>query len=273
MKAASSVELTAIRLAFIGHGREALYSPRQVDIIARAVLTRVHRMSLFGRWSVGLFLVCCALTVSAAPNDPFEPLNRKVMAFNDVADRYVLSPVARAYLFVLPTPLERGVHNVFVNLDGPLVAINQLLQGKPGLAAQDTGRFLLNTTVGLVGIFDVASKVGLARHEEDFGQTFALWGVPTGPYIVVPLLGPSTPLFITGDVFAIGTQPLTYLQNPYWRYGLRGVSVIDTRAQLLETEKLISGDRYNFIRDAYLQHREFLIKDGNVRDTFLDEEN
>lgn len=230
-------------------------------------------MVRFGSRFFCLTLVCCAAVAHAAPNDPFESFNRKVMDFNDVADRYVLSPAARAYQFVLPAPIERGLHNAFVNLDGPIVIVNQVLQGKPMLALRDTGRFVLNTTVGLVGLIDVATPAGLERHDEDFGQTFARWGIPQGPFLVLPLWGPTTPLFAAGDALGTFAQPIGYIENGYWRYGVRALSLIDTRAQLLETEKLISGDRYVFIRDAYLQRRDYLIKDGNVPDTFLDEEN
>ena len=156
-------------------------------------------MFLFGRRLLCLILVCSAAVARAAPNDPFESFNRKVMGFNDVAERYVLTPVARAYQFVLPAPVERGLHNAFVNLDGPIVIVNQVLQGKPVLALRDTGRFVLNTTVGLVGLIDVATPIGLDRHVEDFGQTFAVWGIPQGPFLVFPLWGPTTPLFVTGD--------------------------------------------------------------------------
>ena len=226
-------------------------------------------MLVFGRQILGLLLVFCALAVSAAPNDPYESLNRKVMGFNDVADRWVLAPVARVY-HLLPLPIESRLHNAFVNLDGPVVIINQLLQGKPALALRDTGRFVLNTTVGLVGVFDVAQTVGLPRHDEDFGQTFEVWGIPAGPYIVLPLLGPSTPLYAVGDALETFAKPLSYLDEPLLRYGLRALGVVDKRAQLLEAEGLVSGDRYVFVRDAYLQRREFLVHDGNVPDAFLD---
>lgn len=230
-------------------------------------------MTAAGRWVFGLLLAFSSVSAIAAPDDPLEPFNRKVQGFNDFLDGYLLRPVAVAYDFVTPQPIERGIHNVFLNLDGPLVAINQLLQGKPLLAFKDTSRFLLNSTVGLAGLFDVATKVGLDRHDEDFGQTFTVWGIPSGPYLVLPFFGPSTAagtFGIAADTFA---EPLTYVNPAATRYGAKAFGYVDLRTQLLDADKLITGDRYLFFRDAYLQRRNFLVHDGQVRDTFLDEEN
>jgi phospholipid-binding lipoprotein MlaA len=200
--------------------------------------------------------------------DPWEGMNRKVFAFNETVDRYFLKPVAKGYQWVTPEPVDKGITNVFNNLFEVINVINDLLQFKLGNAANDSGRFLINSTIGLAGVFDVATRMGLERNEEDYGQTFAEWGMNSGPYLVLPLLGPSTPRDAIGLVPEFLTHPISYVDHVPTRNTLRGIEAIDTRADLLEAEKLIEGDRYVFIRDAYLQRREFLINDGDVTDSF-----
>ncbi len=203
--------------------------------------------------------------------DPLQGVNRKVQAFNDGADKVILKPLAQGYKAVAPDPLEKGVSNFFLNLRTPWVAINQLLQGKPKLAGADTGRFLLNTIGGIGGLFDVASDVGLEMHREDFGQTLAVWGVPSGPYTVVPFFGPSTPADGFGDFIDTLAYLPYFLQDGEVRVGLLAGDILQTRAKFIDTEALLRGDRYLFMRDAYLQRREFLINDGEVEeDPFLD---
>lgn len=205
--------------------------------------------------------------------DPLEPFNRKVHAFNDGLDRIVLKPLATGYTRVTPDPVENSIHNFFLNLEAPTVIINQFLQGKPRSGLRDTARFLTNTTIGLVGLFDVATRLGLERHEEDFGQTFGTWGIGRGTFIVVPFFGPTTVRDGVGSIAGIFTSPTYYVDNDAARWSLRGVGLIDTRAQLLDAEKLVSGDRYLFIRDAYLQRRQYLTRDGEIdEDPFLDDE-
>lgn len=221
-----------------------------------------------------LAVVCCVLLCGCAtPSnpDPFENWNRNVHGFNETADRWVLKPVARGYRAVLPDPAERGIDNVFSNLNDVQVAINQLLQGKPGLAVSDLSRFIVNSTIGIGGLFDVASQMGMTKHEEDFGQTLAVWGVAPGAYLVIPFWGPSGPRDGFGDIVGSYTFLPRYIDHVPTRNTVYGVSVINLRAGLLDVEELVTGDRYLFFRDAYLQRREFLINDGAVEDTFLDE--
>lgn len=240
---------------------------------------------MMGRVSAALLAGCllASLTglvfaddVEVAKNpDPWEEFNRKIHGFNDWADRWFLKPVAVGYTKVFPTPLRRSVSNFYDNLWLPLTIVNQLLQGKGGAAMNDTGRFLMNTTVGLAGLFDPATAAGLDYHEEDFGQTFGKWGVPSGPYLVLPLLGPSTVRHGVGRIGDALLFPPRYIEHDGWRYAAYGLWVIDTRSRLLGIEELVSGDRYLFIRDVYLQSVEFQIKDGEIDaedDAFLNDD-
>lgn len=198
--------------------------------------------------------------------DPWIGLNRGIYGVNDRLDRWILRPVARGYHWVLPDPLEDGVSNFFDNLQSPGIALNQILQGKPGLAANDFGRFLVNTTLGIGGLFDVASRFGMPQHEEDFGQTFATWGIPEGPFFMIPVRGPSTVTYAVGMIGDAFTNPIGFIDNVRLRNSLYGLSVIDLRARLLSAESLITGDEYLFIRDAYLQRRAYLVNDGEFEE-------
>lgn len=204
--------------------------------------------------------------------DPWESFNRKIYAFNDVADRYFLKPVAKGYQWITPQFLEDGIHRIFSNLGEVSNILNSLLQAKFKNSAVDTGRLLINSTVGLLGFFDVATKMGLEPHAEDFGQTLGYWGLNSGPYIVLPLLGPRNVRDGFGGVADTFTNPVGYIDHVPTRNQVMGVGVIDMRAQLLQSEELITGDRYIFIRDAYLQRREFLVRDGIVEDSFGSED-
>jgi phospholipid-binding lipoprotein MlaA len=202
-------------------------------------------------------------------NDPWEGWNRKVFVFNDTLDSYLLKPVAKGYRVITPDPLEDGVSNVFSNLLEIRNALNGALQWKWDSASHSGGRFLINTTVGIAGIFDVATLVGLEDVDgEDFGQTLAVWGVGSGPYVVIPLLGSST--LRDGISIPVDSQmgPIQYVDHVPTRNSLYGARIIDTRANLLDAEELVSGDRYSFIRDVYLQRRHYLINDGTVGDDF-----
>ncbi|MBB3229440.1 MlaA family lipoprotein [Halomonas stenophila] len=218
----------------------------------------------------------CASTASsrqAQPEDPWEGFNRQVFAFNDTLDRYALKPAAQGYRFVTPDPVETGVGNFFANLGELRTTLNSLLQGKPGNAGIATGRFLVNSTVGVLGLFDVASHMELVGREEDFGQTLAVWGVGEGPYVVLPLLGPSTVRDTAGLPVDSYTYPLTYVEEDKVRLSLRVLDAIDTRAGLLDQERLIRGDRYSFIRDSWLQRRRFEVNDGELgEDPFATDE-
>lgn len=202
--------------------------------------------------------------------DPFESYNRAVFEFNDNLDTYFMRPVAQGYHFIMPDFAERGVGNFFSNLYDVNTVLNAVLQGRLGKAAKGTGRVLVNTTFGVVGLFDIASRMGLTPYRTDFGHTLAIWGAPSGPYLVVPLLGSRTVRSGAGNILDIYGQPQTYIDNVSLRNSLYGLELIDSRARLLEAEELLSGDRYIFIRDAYLQQREVLVNDGKVDDSFSD---
>jgi len=228
-----------------------------------------------GWWAAAFaFLLVCNDAIAAEPADPWQGFNRKVFAFNQFADRWVLKPVAKGYKKITPQFFRRGVGNFFSNLTYPLVAVNQVLQGKLGLGASDTGRFIVNTTIGIGGLFDPATRAGLPEHEEDFGQTFAKWGMGSGPFLVIPFLGPSTVRDGVGSAVNLVAQPARYLiEDERTRFAMGALYVINTRAGLLDAEQLIGGDKYSFMRDAYLQRRDFLIHDGEVGDDdFLNED-
>lgn len=196
--------------------------------------------------------------------DPWEGFNRAMFSFNDTLDRYALKPVARGYKVIMPNILEAGVSNFFGNLSDVGSMLNNLLQLKGNAAGQDLGRVLFNTTVGLGGIIDVATPMGLPEHNEDFGQTLGYWGVNTGPYLVLPLLGPSNVRDGIGLIPDSMVDPVGEVDPIRTRNQLYGLRIIDTRASLLAAEELLTGDRYTAMRDAYLQRREFLVNDGKA---------
>jgi len=206
------------------------------------------------------------------PEDPWEGFNRSVFGFNKFADTYVLKPVAKGYDWLIPEPLDRGVSNVFDNLSETKNFLNDVLQFKFGEAGTDVSRFAINTTVGLLGLFDVASHWGLDRNEEDFGQTLAAWGFESGPYVVLPFLGPTTVRDGIGLIPDTYSVPQAYIEHDETRWSVYLVDVIDTRADLLAAEELVQGDEYSFIRDVYLQRREFLATDGAVEDDFTSDD-
>lgn len=221
------------------------------------------------------FILLMSLSVSVlaqdGTEDPLESLNRKVHGFNEFADSKVLKPAARGYRKVTPRFVRSRIGNVFSNLDDVNNSLNNIFQGKFVYGASDISRLLLNTTIGLGGMFDPASGIGLKKHNEDWGQTFAVWGLPAGPYVVLPFWGPATlrhavfrPLDATAD-------PLTYLHPVSHRNWLYALRIVDDRESLLDAEKAIFGERYIFLREAYLQRRDYLINDGEVEDPFADD--
>lgn len=210
-------------------------------------------------------------------SDPLEKVNRAVYKFNDAFDRHLLKPVAGAYDRSLPKPIRIGINNFFHNAYQPTVIVNDLLQGKFKQAAADTGRFLVNTTVGLLGFIDVASKMRLERHEEDFGQTFAAWGLKSGPYLVLPFLGPSNLRDGAGLIpYYLYTYPLAAIESRGARWSAMAIDTVNDRANLLTASAIMEEaalDRYVFLREAYYQKRRNLIYDGNPPlDYFLLEE-
>jgi phospholipid-binding lipoprotein MlaA len=216
-----------------------------------------------------LGLCACASSPHTNKADPYEGFNRVAYGFNDGLDKFLIKPIAQSYHFLLPDVIETSVGNFFSNLGEIRNLANSGLQAKGGKALIHTGRFLVNSTAGLLGFIDTAHYVGLKKPtSEDFGQTLAVWGVGSGPYIVLPLFGPSTIRDGLGFPVDSFLNPVTYVDHIPTRNSLGATSIIDTRAGFLSAEKLIRGDRYVFIRDAYLQRREFLINDGEVKDSF-----
>ena len=218
---------------------------------------------------------CATMEQGTEPgvNDRFERANRAIFKFNQSADRLVLRPVANGYHTVTPDRLERGIHNFFDNLSAPVVIASDLLQAKFKQAGADTGRFLLNSTVGILGFIDVASHVGLEAHDEDFGQTLGRWGLEQGPYLMVPLFGPSTVRDGIGRLLELPLEPLQhYDNNTAARNTLVLMSFIDQRARLLAADEELANafDPYIFLRDAYLQRQRYLVYDGAP--PLLDEE-
>ncbi|WP_075185717.1 MlaA family lipoprotein [Teredinibacter haidensis] len=201
--------------------------------------------------------------------DPYEGFNRAMFSFNMKLDRWALRPAAVGYTKITPDPVEKGVGNFFSNLSEIRNVVNDVLQWKWKQAGNDTGRFLINSTVGIAGIFDVAKKAGLPESEgEDFGQTLGAWGVPKGPYLVVPLLGPNTITSTAGLPADWVLNPASYHKSKTVRYSLTAANIIHMRSRLLDLEELASGDLYVFYRDAYLQRRDYLVNDGKVDDDF-----
>jgi len=210
------------------------------------------------------------------PNDPFEPFNRGMYKFNDAVDKAVIKPVAKGYDTVMPTAGKVMVTNFFSNLDDVIVTANDLLQFKFEQALSDGLRFVVNTTIGVLGLIDVASKTGLVKHHEDFGQTLGKWGIGNGPYLVLPILGPSTlrdGIGLYADSFENPTNQIDHIPTRNQVYIADGIQI---RAGLLDKEEVIDEaviDRYEFLRDAYLQHRRSLVYDGNPpRPRYDDEE-
>lgn len=213
-----------------------------------------------------LLLAGCATTGETTTRDPWEGFNRQSYAFNDAVDRAVLKPVAQGYQKVVPPFAQEGVGNFFGNLYDVGTGLNQFLQGKPQKGASDLGRFVVNTVFGVLGLWDVATPLGLEKHNEDFGQTLAVWGVPSGPYLVIPLLGPST----ARDAPARAVDPSWYYSSidSSWKYwGFWTLEKVDTRAGLLKAEttlEVAALDKYIFIREAWVQRRRNAIYDGNA---------
>lgn len=228
---------------------------------------------LRGRLAALLFagaVVFGAADLQASP-DPLEAINRPMFVLNDNLDRYALRPLAKGYDFIMPAPAQRGVSNFFANLYDVTSTLNAVLQWRWEGAAQSGGRFLVNSTLGVVGLFDVATPLGIRSYRTDFGQTLALWGVPEGPYLMLPLFGPRT--LRSGaatlvDTFALSIPP--YVDDRSVRNAIWSLELVHGRARLLESDELISGDRYIFVRDAYLQQRSAFVNDGQIIDTFSD---
>ena len=212
-----------------------------------------------------LVLVGCATTGEGDPRDPFEPWNRGVYRFNEKVDEKIARPVATAYRKIIPDEIRSRVRNFFANLADPFIGVNNFLQGKFEEGVGDWARFAFNSTIGLFGIHDVATDMGLEKHNEDFGQTFGRWGVGPGPYLVLPILGSSTLRDGVGTGLDLYTDPITEVRPYHLQYGLVGLRLTQTRADLLDASRILDEaalDKYTFQRDAYLQRRRSLIYDG-----------
>ena len=210
-------------------------------------------------------LAACAHTPADDPSDPLEPVNRGLFAFNETADKYVLRPVAKGYDKVMPDLAKEGVHNVLSNLFYPTVFVNDFLQGKFGQGVSDTGRFLINSTFGIAGVFDVATKGGMPENDEDFGQTLGYWGLGPGWYIMLPFYGPSDNRDLVGRVTDGFTNPANYASDRWLPYEVTVVEAVDKRVRLLPADRFLQQqlDRYVFVRTIYLQNRNAKVYDGN----------
>ena len=204
--------------------------------------------------------------------DPLQQLNRKVYELNfEILDPALIKPLATLYDRLTPRPVRIGINNFFSNLDEIPNAVNSLLQGKIGQAANDTGRFIVNSVFGLGGVFDVATDAGMQPSQgEDFGQTLAVWGVSEGPYLMLPFLGPSTLRDAPSNVLDSFLDPFAYNDNYGMRAGIKAIDIVALRAELLGIDDVMSGDKYIFVRDVYLQNREYVIADGALEDDFDD---
>lgn len=226
------------------------------------------------RKAAGLALLCVSFAAAQVGHaqdrqaDPWESINRPLYAFNQAFDGYIVKPVAITYSNLMPGIAKRGVGNFLDNLDEVNVIANDLLQLKMNAAMRDSGRFLLNTTAGLGGFIDVASELGLYKNYEDFGQTLGHWGLGDGGYLVVPFLGASTVRDTLGMVPDMLLNPIYWITDSKTRSTLFALDTVDTRLGYLAAESMITGDEYEFVRNAYLQRREYLVHDGAVYDEF-----
>ncbi|ORU89849.1 MAG: ABC transporter [Cycloclasticus sp. symbiont of Poecilosclerida sp. M] len=213
-----------------------------------------------------IFLSGCASFSSHKENDPLEPVNRAMYTFNEKADEYVLEPVAKGYQAITPELVNNGITNFFRNLDDVVVFVNDLLQLKFNQAGSDGGRFVVNSTIGVLGFMDVATDMGMPKHNEDFGQTLGVYGIGTGPYIVLPILGPKTLRDTVGLYADTFVYPIVTLKGSEALWAIIGVKIVDTRADLITAKKVLdeaSLDPYEFMRSGYFQRREYLVYDGN----------
>ena len=207
-----------------------------------------------------------------ATQDPFEDINRKIWTFNEYLDDNIAKPTAEIYTNITPDFIEIGITNFFRNINELDNTANQLLQGKPVNAMNDFARFIINTSIGLLGFIDVASKLGLQRHDEDFGQTLGTWGVSKGPFLMIPLYGPSTPRSLAGRSVSSVLTGTFAIEETDVRIGITALDALETRSRYLEVETLIVGDRYSFIRDSYMQYLDFETSDGEDQsDDFVDD--
>jgi phospholipid-binding lipoprotein MlaA len=253
-----------------GAWHSAYNRAKQKPYIQASMLTIRHPLLL-----CVLLLGGCASSTYHNPKDPLESFNRSMYTFNDTVDKAVLKPAAKAYNVVVPPPGRMMISNFFSNLDDVIVTANDLLQLKVKQALSDAGRIVVNSTVGLLGLVDVASHVGMDKHDEDFGQTLGYWGIGNGAYLVLPFFGPSSVRDGIGLYADSRISPLQKVSNVPARNEAYATKAVSLRAGLLSKEKLLDEaaiDRYSFLRDAYLQRRKSLVYDGNPpRDKHYDD--
>jgi phospholipid-binding lipoprotein MlaA len=213
---------------------------------------------------------CATVPKDSVPSkrDPWERMNRTTYKFNDAVDRAVIKPLAKGYVKVTPRPVRSGVTNFFDNLDTPVTMVNDLLQWQIRDFFNDTARLVLNTTLGIGGLFDPATRAGLDKNDRDFGQTLGKWGVKSGPYVVLPVLGPSDVRDAGGRLADNYSNPRAYIKDQWVQWGLWGLRGIDNRSRLLYLDNTVQNayDPYAFIRNAYLQHRDFKVSGGQTPD-------
>lgn len=222
-------------------------------------------LRLFLLAAMAVLVSGCAM--GPVKSDPLEPFNRAMYAINDPIDTHLVQPFIKGYTMVIPSPVRTAISNVFNNIEDLFSAINDGLQGKPEKMGNDLGRVLINSGLGLGGLIDIASELGIERGNEDFGQTFGLWGFPQGPYLFVPLWGPSTIRDGTGVIVRLYLGPVGYIPDVPTRNILYGIGAIDARYQAQDAIQFVDDaalDRYTFIRSAYLQRRQYLVYDGKV---------
>ena len=230
----------------------------------------LYRFGLALILGLSLGLTGCATGPHQDPRDPLEEYNRAAYSFNELLDRALFEPLAGGYNYITPAPVNKAVTNFFNNLSDVRSALNNLLQLKIGRAFSDVSRVAVNSTIGILGLMDVASNMNLPRYDEDFGQTLGVWGMGSGPFIVFPIFGPSTGRDGVGILVDWFADPVNYISDDGWRYGLKGLDLVDTRADLLNASRVLEQaalDPYAFVRDAYLQRRESLVYDGNPPET------
>ena len=217
-----------------------------------------------------IFLSLSYFSILLSEIDPFQNLNEKTHNLNQSLDESIATPIAKIYRKVTPDFVEVGVTNFTDNIEDVNIALNNLLQGKIKDGFSDIFRFTINSTIGVLGFFDVASSMGLQKHSEDFGQTLAVWGVSDGPYVVLPVLGPSNLRDTLARIPEAFMTPLLLIDHDRTGYELTAIDLLDKRARFLGLESIVIGDEYLFYRDAYFQSREFDIKDGLIEDDFDD---
>ena len=229
-------------------------------------LVKLKRFLLLG---LVVGMVGCASIpagVEPSPHDPWEPFNRSVFEFNEGLDAYFLKPVVAGYRFVLPEFVRDGIYNFFSNYSDIYTALQNLFQGKPDYAFSDLMRVVVNTTFGLGGLIDMATPGGLPKHKEDWGQTFGVWGIPSGPYVVLPFFGPSSVRDTFGTAADLESDYLfSYVKDIGLRNSITGLRVVNARNTYYEAGDLLDGaaiDKYSFMRDAYIQRREYQINEG-----------